>query len=171
MRYYIGIDLGLNGGFALLSDEVKTLPMPRIKTEIDYGSIHEIIHRWNEQSINFSGKPAHVVFEKLGLIFKSSKATALSMGFQSGAVEMVCISLGIPFTKVTPKTWQREMFTGIEAIYKPQSSSLDTKRMALICAGRIFPDLKFTFSDRARKPHDGLIDALLLAEYGRRRNL
>jgi hypothetical protein len=43
--------------------------------------------------------------------------------------------------------------------------------MALIAAKRLFPNQKLVFGDRATKPHDGLIDALLLAEYARRLNL
>jgi hypothetical protein len=110
------------------------------------------------------------VFEKLGVIFGSSKTTAFSMGHQAGAIEMGCIAHGISFTKVRAVDWQKQMFQGVETITKTGKSSRDTKAMALIAIKRIFPDLKLTFGDRAIKAHDGLVDAVLMAEYARRNN-
>lgn len=36
-------------------------------------------------------------------------------------------------------------------------------------AQELFPDVSLLASDRCKRPHDGLADALLIAEYGRRR--
>jgi hypothetical protein len=118
-----------------------------------------------------TGGNPHVVFEKLGVIFGSSKVTAFSMGYQSGAIEMMAIALGIPYTKVPAKQWQKDMFQGIDVIKKTGKSSNDTKAMALIAAKRLFPNQKLTFGEKATKPHDGLVDALLMAEYAKRKNL
>jgi len=165
-KVYIGIDIGKHGALAIMSVDksITYYPMPKIKDEVDYASVSHLLK-------GFSNMGAHVVFEKLGIIFGSSKTTAFSMGHQAGAIEMGCIAHGISFTKVRAVDWQKQMFQGVETINKTGKSSKDTKAMALIAVKRIFPDLKLTFGDRATKAHDGLIDAVLMAEYARRNNL
>lgn len=168
-KVYIGIDIGKHGAIATIfhDGEIVIEKMPMIKTELDYASIPKMLYK--------QGHSSHVVFEKLGVIFGSSKQTAFSMGEQSGAVEMSCICQNIPYTKVRAVDWQKQMFQGIDQITKPSSTGKkqvrDTKAMALMAVKRIFPELKLTFGDRATVPHDGLIDAILMAEYARRNNL
>lgn len=165
-KVYVGIDIGKHGAIAIMSvdQSITYYPMPKIKDEIDYNDLSHLLK-------GFSNIGAHVVFEKLGVIFGSSKTTAFSMGHQAGAIEMGCIAHGISFTKVRAVDWQKQMFQGVETITKTGKSNKDTKAMALIAVKRIFPDLKLTFGDRATKAHDGLVDAVLLAEYARRNNL
>jgi hypothetical protein len=74
---------------------------------------------------------------------------------------MGCVALGISYEKVYPKVWQKEMFLEIPPIRK-KNGSTDTKAMAYVAAKKYFPNIKLTKKD------DGLTDALLLAEYGRR---
>lgn len=170
-KSYIAVDIGKHGAIAIITEnsEITVIKMPLIKTELDYHQLSQIING----AVTYSGK-THVVFEKLGVIFGSSKQTAFSMGEQSGAVEMSCICQGVPYTKVRAVDWQKQMFQGIDQITKPSKTGTkqvrDTKAMALIAAFRLFPNLKLTFGDKATKPHDGLIDAVLLAEYARRMN-
>lgn len=164
-RKYIGVDIGKSGAIVIIDDSsIVSHPMPMIGTEVDYAFLKDIIENATQH------KNAHIVFEKLGVIFGTSKATAFSMGHQSGAIEMLAITLSVPYTKIPAKQWQKEMFQGVEEITKTGKSSRDTKAMALIAAKRIFPDTQLTFG-KAKKPNDGLIDALLMAEYARRKNL
>ena len=170
-KLYVGIDIGKHGAIAIIHPDdrknVRTMAMPMIKDEIDYHLLYSnltTLYLNNQDNI-------HVVFEKLGVIFGSGKNTAFSMGYQSGAIEMMCIANRIPYTKVRAVDWQKQMFQGVDSILKPKSNKRDTKAMALIAINRIFPDLKLTFGERAVKPHDGLIDAVLIAEYARRNNL
>jgi hypothetical protein len=170
-KIYIGIDIGKMGAIAVIHrGQITTYPMPKIKTELDYVELCDLMSNLSSEK----GHP-YVIFEKLGVIFGTSKATAFSMGEQSGAVEMSCICQAIPYTKVRAADWQKEMFQGLDQITKPSSTGKkevrDTKAMALVAVKRIFPTLKLTFGDRATKPHDGLIDAVLMAEYARRKNL
>lgn len=170
-KVYIGIDIGKSGAIAVIhGSEITTYPMPKIKTELDYIELSSLMFNLNSE-LNGS----HVIFEKLGVIFGSSKQTAFSMGEQAGSVEMSCICQGMPYTKVRAVDWQKEMFTGLDQITKPSSTGKkevrDTKAMALVAIKRLFPNLKLTFGDKATKSHDGLIDAVLMAEYARRKNL
>lgn len=165
--FNIGIDIGKNGAICIYHNvgTLEVYPIPMIGTEVDYRALYEML-------VRFRGKGV-TVFEKLGVIFGTSKATAFSMGHQAGAVEMACIALDMPFTKVPPKVWQKEMFTGITEISKSsksgKSSVRDTKAMALLAVKQLFPKQKLTFGEKATKPHDGLIDAILMAEYARRK--
>ena len=160
-RVYVGIDIGKEGAIAAISgDTIATWPMPKIKTELDYRALSTLV----SQLCSNDDKP-HVVFEKLGVIFGSSKQTAFSMGYQSGAVEMACIGLSIPYAKIPAKEWQKRMFTGVDEITKAGTSKRDTKAMALVAAKRLYPNVKLTLGDRSNRPHDGAVDALLMAGY------
>jgi hypothetical protein len=174
MKTYVGVDIGKDGAIAIIRDgKIDVYRMPKIKTELDLPMITQTIL----PSIEIDDPPLelHVVFEKLGVIFGSSKQTAFSMGQQSGAVEMACVCQNIPYTKVRAVDWQKAMFQGLDEITKPSKTgkkpTRDTKAMALVAVKRIFPNLKLTFGEKATKPHDGLIDAVLMAEYARRNNL
>jgi hypothetical protein len=160
-KTYIGIDLGLNGAIVIFHPDgyIEKAKMPVIGKLIDIPSLKYIIGR----------KDAVVVFEDLGVIFGTSKATAFSMGYQVGILEALCVSLKLPYHKVKAKVWQKEMFQGVPELTK--SGKRDTKGMALIACQRIFPNQDLTFTERAKKPHDGLVDAMLIAEYAKRKNL
>jgi len=164
-EFYIGIDIGKNGAIMILASEpylkaISPIAMPMINKELDLQSLYKALEV-------YKGSQCHVIFEKLGVIYGSSKTTAFSMGYQAGAIEAICISLQLPYTIVHAKVWQKEMFQGIKELTKTNGKTRDTKAMALIAAKRLFPDLELSFK-KGLKPHDGLIDALLIAEYGKR---
>lgn len=79
-----------------------------------------------------------------------------------GALQAMCAAHQIPVLEVTPQRWQAEMLEGIPGIQKT-SGKKDTKKMAQLAAQKLFPSLTIP------KKHDGLIDALLIAEWGRRK--
>jgi len=172
-NFWIGIDIGKHGAIVIQEKtstnhiSINEMKMPMIGTELDYVKLyHEIL-------MPYEAGRGIIVFEKLGVIFGTSKSTAFSMGHQAGAIEMACVGLSIPFVKVPAKMWQKEMFTGISDISKPSKAksgkSRDTKAMALVAAKQMFPQVKLTFGERATKPHDGLVDALLMSEYAKRK--
>jgi len=156
-KTYIGIDIGKKGGIVILKPSPLIWPMPLIGTDLDYRTLQSLMV-YNTTRI---GGEFLVIFEKLQSIFGTSKATAFSMGHQAGAVEMMCIAMGLPFVKVPPKTWQKEMLLGTN----PKS---DTKARAAIAASNLFPGVNLKIG-KSTKPHDGIVDALLMAEYGRRK--
>ncbi len=167
---YVSIDLGLQGCIAYESNGViKTYAFPKIKDKIDYSFLFDIIQNIQQGYLTGSNSNPHIIFEKLGIIFGSSKATAFSMGYQSGAMEMCCIALGIPYSMVPPKTWQKEIFEGIPEITNSKGKR-DTKSMSIMAAQRLFPKVPLSFKE-GLKLKDGIADALCLLEYARRKNL
>jgi hypothetical protein len=166
MRKYIGIDIGKSGAYYILGEdgsEIDRGPVPMIKKEVDYHALNVLLQPYDM----FNGM---VVFEKLGVIFGSSKKTAFSMGYQAGAIEMCCIANNLIYTMVLAKKWQEHMFQGQTKIFKKGiKGPLNTKAMALIAAKRLFPKTNLLMTERSTVPHDGLVDALLMAEYARRK--
>jgi hypothetical protein len=61
------------------------------------------------------------------------------------------------------------MFQGVKEVRNPKTKRIDTKAMSELACKRLFPDVKFTATDRCTKTHDGMTDATLIAEYGRRK--
>jgi len=172
-KCYIGVDIGKNGAISLIDSNgvIHTYRMPKIKTELDYHSLARLFQSFSDQ---YGADEIHVISEKLGVIFGSSKQTAFSMGEQVGSLEMLCICSMTPYTKVRAVDWQKEMYVGVPEITMPGKTGKlkrDTKAMALVAIKRLCPELKLTFGEKASVPHDGLIDAVLLAMYAKRKNL
>jgi len=167
-KWHIGIDIGLKGAICIMENQgdndikLDVHPMPILKGKMDYHKLHNIIEKYE----GFNG---HVVFEKLGVIYGTSKTTAFSMGYQAGALEAMLIARSVPYTMVPPKKWQEEMFQGVTELKKAGGKRRDTKAMAEVAAKRLFPHMDLTMTERAKKAHDGLVDALLMAEYSRRK--
>ena len=167
MKQYVGIDIGKEGAIAIIDDVFITYDAtPKIGTEIDLRGLSQIINKIGRDSI--------VVIEDVHAIFKSSAKSTFEFGRALGIVEGILSAKVIPFIKVAPKTWQKEMFQGVALMHRPSSTKktmvTDTKSMALIAAQRLFPNLDFTPTKASKKPHNGIVDALLMAEYGRRKN-
>lgn len=164
----IGIDPGKDGFITvMIGEEFIFSPIPLIGKFLD---IHELTRILSE----FSSLPdVHCIFEDVHAKYGSSAKATFSFGFVCGATEACIIASGIPFTKVQPKKWQEEMWQGIP-IQKKQSSTgktmvNDTKLMSLMACKRLFPNLDLTANSRCRVPHDGKVDSILLAEYGKRK--
>lgn len=170
MSKYIAIDPGKNGAIVyrdteLPKSEIKIHTMPLIKKQLDYHTLNKII-----TTLAGDNSDVVLVIEKVGVIFGTSKTTAFSMGHQSGALEMCAVANGYKYVLVPPKTWQKDIFIGIPVISKTTSKANDTKAMALVAAQRMFnPEMLKTNSKN--KPHDGIVDALLISEYACRKNL
>ncbi len=82
-------------------------------------------------------------------------------GYSLGLFEGLFVALGIPYTLVAPQSWQHAMHAGT-----PGYS--DTKTRSVVAAQRLFPTVSLSATSRSRLPHDGIAEALLIAEYGRR---
>ena len=78
-------------------------------------------------------------------------------GLGYGAWQMALTGLGIPYACVHPATWKKAMLRDVGS----------AKGAAILVAHRLFPGVSLR-PPRARKDHDGLAEALLLAEYARR---
>ena len=81
-------------------------------------------------------------------------------GRSQGLWEGLCYCLEIPVEFVEPRRWQKVMLAGCQGE--------TTKDRALVAAQRLFPGLDLRRTPKCRKADEGFVDALLLAEWGRR---
>jgi hypothetical protein len=159
---YIGIDPGLHGAMALIDGEsISTQPIPIITggkgARDQYALV--AIRNWL------------LMCKKLGGIFVTvEKQQPLPPRFGGGIANYrrgsamgwiwMLTALAIPYQLVSPRVWQKAMHVGI-----PGS---DTKQRSILAAQQLFPSVDLRRTEKSRKLDDGIADALLLAEFGRR---
>lgn len=162
----VGIDPGLDGGLALLTPDglllevMPTLGSKRSKggktaargcqREVDAAKVAELLRAWN---------PTHAILEKVGARPGQGVRSMFTFGVGVGVVKGVLGTLGIALTEAAPQAWQKAVCKGL--------ALGDPKAAALLRARQLFPRHSFVASERSREPHKGLVDAVLLAEYGR----
>jgi len=179
----LGIDNGLQGGLVLIDDapENRGIVLKLVMPTTEYvTSTHKKRREYNEKEIvdilkdlNCEDKIIdHVFIEKAqamptrikqnGIMKKLPQGTvaSFSTGLGYGILRGIISALEIPYTRVHPKTWQKEMFRDM-----PKT---DTKSMGFIVCSRLWPSVNWLATARSKKPHSGLTDAALIAEFGRR---
>ncbi len=153
MQYYLGIDPGRKGGFALI-DEHKNLiylePMPLLDKGYNYELIAGMIEKLPERT--------NIILELKPGVMEHSASPTTSFGFHCGALFGICLKHKLQI--ISPKVWKAEF--DVNRNYK--ESRHDMKLRSIQVADKLF-SMKF------KSTEDGLAEALLLAEYGRRHQL
>ena len=164
LKIRIGLDPGAKGGICIDIDNARSIfIMPQTsKKVLDTHGLMEIIGNLPECD------DVHAVIEDVHSISGASASSNFNFGFNCGFLEGVLSTLQIPYTKVSPKTWQKEMWMGVPNI-EDSKGKKDTKGMSLIAAKRLFPKEIFLASQRCKVPHDGMVDAALICEYCKRK--
>lgn len=158
MMTYIGIDPGLDGAVAKQDSfecRVYATPTVRISRGRDYDepAMRAIL----EGTLN----PTAIIEKQQSMPGQGVRSTFMTGGgyyIWRGLLS----GLGIPYEIVTARRWQKLMH-GV--------ASGDPKGRSIMACKRLFPTVSLLKSDRCRTPHDGIADALLIAEYGRRIHL
>lgn len=153
---YLGCDPGLDGGLAAITPEGLVLRvMPAVAVGKRRQLDEQAIVQWLMQ---FSTATSRVFIEAVGARPKQGVVAMFSFGTGWGLVRGICAGLGLPYELVRPQEWQGLMLSG-----QPPGSEY-------LVASRLWPNAEWRASERSQKPHDGLVDAALIAEYGRRRS-
>lgn len=159
----LGIDPGKDGGLALLVDRAieKLAVMPVIKGAktkklFDLPTLRNFVIAWQPDLVAIEKQQA--LPAKLG-----GGSANYSRGYALGMLEMLAACQGFRYALIAPRSWQSDVLR--------DTNTTDTKQAALVVAQRLWPNQKWTMTDLARKPHDGVIDACLIAEFARRRGL
>jgi hypothetical protein len=167
---YMGVDPGKAGALAILGsagDVLELAPMPVIhasegkgRDEYDLVGIRQLVQR----HLELAEGHLFVTVEKLQpLPPKLGGGIAnYSRGVGRGW-EWLLVAMGVPYQLVAPQTWQREMHAG--------TPGSDLKQRSILAASRLFPNVSLKRTHLARIPDDGLAEALLVAEWGRRVHL
>lgn len=172
MKYYIGIDPGVKGCISIVDETGKFIEsffLLKNAKNVDTVEISNILLNLSKYEDN-----CHVIIENIHAIFGSSAKGTFNFGFIAGLIEGVIATIGLPYTKVNPKIWQKEMFRGVNVITKPSTTGktqvIDTKKMSFLASHRIFPTVDLRRTSKCKNEDDNFSDSLLMAEYGRRMN-
>lgn len=144
---YIGIDPGKKGAFAWYTDGVMR------------------VRPWDD---NYFAQDMHLLaamddrpvacVEKVGAMPGQGTVSMFSFGQSFGFILGVLTAFGIPYQLVPPRKWKAEY------------GLLNTQKQASVdVAKRLFPEVSFLPTERCRKESDGMSDAVLMAEYARRK--
>ena len=155
----IGVDNGLKGGLVAISKEtgaiIEKTVMPTLqrckKNEVDTRAVYEWAMALESEFIFAIEEPLRHA--------KSSQAVR-SMGISFGKLLGLAESRQWESRCVQVRDWQRSMLGN--------RTAHDTKEAALIKATVLAPHECWEKSKRASTPHDGMIDAFLIARYVRR---
>ena len=153
MACLVACDPGKNGALFALgtrSNSYAYLTMPLVGRDIDGRTIMDWLQKMQPSVI--------VVEHSQAISGVTSTTSAFAFGKNFGVVLGIVQVSGFPFVQVKPRVWQKEVFTGTDPELKP-------KERAAIAAYRLYPDFDFKLGNtRAKKPHDGVIDAALIAQ-------
>lgn len=172
-KLWIGIDPGKSGAIVAVDSDGRIIGkdvIPLLGTDVDAKGIYEILKRYsNEYDIT-------VILEEVHSLHKMAAATNFSMGHTLGIILGIVIASSLRLIRVQPKAWQKEVWITSEIEYLPKkpdqkNASINTKLTSMKAAHRLFPNEDFRKSARSTNDHDGITDSVLLAEYGRRKNL
>ena len=141
---YIGIDPGKGGALAVITEE-NALVFP-----FDRKSYVNILGAMR-------GKQAKCCLERVGAMPGQGVTSMFSFGENFGFIQGVLESNGIPYELVTPQKWKREF--GVTG----------DKNSAVSVCRRLFPEVSLLRTPKSRKADDGMAEALLMAEYARRK--
>ncbi len=144
----LGIDTGIKGGLAVAT-ESKLFAM-EVMPKHNFQLV-DIIQDWGI---------THVYLERAQAMPKNGVVAMFNYGTGFGLIQGIVIALKLPLRLVPPKEWTRDLHRGTKG-GDPKSRSLES-------ALRLFPDMNFIATPRSKKPHEGLIDAALICEFGRR---
>jgi len=156
MKFRIGIDNGLKGGISTLSLDNKILRGVRMPTK-KVGKGREVCPIAFAVILSeFPVAESIVAIEEPLKHAKSSQAMR-SMAYSFGLCVGVATTLGYKIEVTPVQKWQK-------AILGKVPKGL-TKRFALAAATKLWPDENFLATPRSTKPHDGIIDAALIAYF------
>lgn len=165
MNVIIGIDNGISGAIVAISAHtgafIAALPMPTQKGAT--GNEINVIaaKQWIAEIAGTIGSIKCVAIEQ-PVGSKSYKA-AVSMAGSFHALRSICDLSGLRMIPIPARTWQKFMLGKI--------ASGDSKKSALQKAMQLWPDETFLAGKRSKVPHNGIVDASLIAEYARLKNL
>lgn len=148
-KQIIGIDPGKEGGIAALSREGELIAIGPLN-ELSPETFAKIASEADYQ-------PTLVLIERAQAMPGQGVTSMFTYGTGFGRLLGWCEAFGLAHQLVPPVQWSRVMHAG--------TSGKDTKARSVQAAQRLFPGVVFTVG-KSKRPHLGLVEALLIAAYG-----
>ena len=154
---FVGIDPGKKGALAALAADgsvVGTWPMPVVGGDVHAAGVADLLR--SLRCLDGQQDIVRVTIEKVGAMPKQGVTSTFTFGTGWGMVRGVCAALGLSVQLIPPRVWKDRVLVGLPH---------DKDGAIRLCASR-WP-LTDLILPGSRVPHDGIADALCLAEYGR----
>lgn len=157
IKMKIGIDPGVAGALALLSDDnilIEVVDMPvmqlgKTKRQVNAAELGKVLKRWSWDSPSRS-IVATAYLEQVSAFPGQGVTAMFNFGVSYGVVQGVLGALQIPTVLITPQAWKkRARLIGKDKDY------------ARTLAQRLYPA-----ADLALKKHIGKAEAILIARFG-----
>lgn len=108
----------------------------------------ESLKKWLTEQISY--------LEHIGAMPGQGVTSMFHFGENFGYIRGLLEAFEIPYELVRPQKWKKEF-------------GISDKNSSVECCKRLFPVVDLRRTERCRKDDDGLAEALLMAEYARRR--
>ena len=142
---YLGIDPGLKGGLALINENGSFAVFPYSDSEL----------------LNLcrclTDSEARCCLEQVHAMPKQGVSSTFKFGLSYGYIKGVLEAYGISYQEIPPLRWKKEF-----GLNSDKAASIEVCR-------RLFPSAVLRASSRERVDKDGMAEALLMAEYARRK--
>jgi len=159
---YIGIDNGLTGGLCAISEQsgliIDYCKMPVTKRKKRNEVNIRAVHLWLSEVTVGNLSNADYVIEEPNNSRNASTAYSVASSFHSlrGFFETKMLN----WHRITPQSWQKSMLGKFPAG--------ESKKYALAKAQELWQGEEFLATPRCKGPHEGIVDAALIAAYARK---
>lgn len=144
---YIGIDPGKDGALAVIIDSGKASIVP-----FDQDAYRLVLRQFCMQA---RMAQARAVLEHVGAMPGQGVTSMFSFGENFGYIKGLLEAFEIPYELVRPQRWKKEY-------------GISGKNQSVEVCKRLFPGVSLRRTERCKKDHDGMAEALLMAEFARR---
>lgn len=153
----LGIDPGRSGAFAFREKDGITLEiMPTNEHGIDWDEVFNILSHYRYHITRCYLEQASI---RPG---QASQATTIRNG---AVLEGILISLKIPYSMIRPSDWSVMYDHGVKEKNKEKRKRL-IKIARRSIAANLYPDIDLRKSSRSKIADEGIVDAILIADYG-----
>lgn len=151
-RMSIGVDPGRDGAMAVIGLESDPLVVP-----FDEERYQSLLLRVTLATRNGMDGKALCMVEHVNAMPGQGVTSCFSFGQNFGFILGMLTAHCVPYELVRPQKWKREF------------SCTSDKNTSIAVAKRLFPGVDLRRTERCTKDHDGKAEALLMAEYCRRK--
>lgn len=141
---YIGIDPGESGAIAFILEDGSSIAVP-----FNAEAYKKLLR-------DLKGERCFCVVEQVYSRSAQGVKSVFNFGENYGYIQGLLKAYDIPHQLVSPQAWKKSF--GVTA----------DKNSSIAVCKRLFPEVSLKRTERCRKEHDGMAEALLMAEYGRR---
>lgn len=144
---YIGIDPGKSGALAYITEQGMANAIPYDQEQ--YLFVLRNLAKGDARCV--------CCLEHVNAMPGQGVTSMFNFGLNFGWIQGVLTALNIPFELVRPQKWKKEF------------SITGDKNDSIAVCKRLFPGVSLYPTSRCRKENDGMAEAMLMAEFARRR--